>query len=417
MQRAEADVLIVGAGLAGLACARHLQKHNVSFRILEASDAVGGRVRTDHVDGFLLDRGFQVLLTAYPEANAVLDFGKLHVHNFLPGALIHTGTQVHRVADPFREPLAALESILAPIGSMDDRLRLLALRHTVRRASVDSIFSKPERTTLEAIQSYKFSPTIIASFLRPFLSGIFLDKELKTSSRMFEFVFKMFTHGNAALPANGMGAIATQLSDSLPGESLFLNTRVRSIENDTVTTEGGNALQARAIVVATEGPEAARLLPEIPVPASRGATTVYFAASKDPVGSPILVLNGSSSGLVNHLCVPSRIAPSYAPSGTSLISASIVGNIDLDDEKLLAAVRSQLTSWFGQQANSWKHLRTYRIIHALPSQNSPANAGTPVPARIRDRVYVCGDHLGNASIEGALVSGRRAGEAIIREIS
>lgn len=416
MSGREPDVIVVGAGLAGLACAKHLHDHQVSVQIIEASDAVGGRVRTDEVDGFLLDRGFQVLLTAYPEARTVLNFDKLRLHRFLAGAMIHSSGQVHKVVDPFREPLMALESLLAPVGTMRDKIRLLTLRQRLRRASVDSIFEKKEQSTFEALQSRGFSPTIILNFFRPFLAGVFLEKELKTSSRMFEFIYKMFSLGYAAIPADGMGAIPSQLADALPKDALRVNTRVESIERNVVKVKGGEQLSARAIVVAADGPEAAKLLPEIPVPGSRGVTCLYFAASNDPVGSPILVLNGDGSGLINNLSVPSAVAPSYAPPGSSLVSVTVLGTDEEDEARLESAVRAQLASWFGLQAQSWRHLRTYRIPHALPSQNFQAGAGNAAAQKIRDGVYICGDHRGNASIEGALISGRRAAEAIIRDI-
>ena len=411
-----ADVVIVGAGLAGLACARHLNEHQVSVQIIEASEAVGGRVRTDKVDGFLLDRGFQVLLTAYPEAGRVLNFNALRLHRFIPGAMIHSSGQVHKVVDPFREPLIALESLLAPVGTTGDKLRLLALRQRLRHTPLDTIFAKKEQTTIEALASRKFSPTIITNFFRPFLGGVFLEKELKTSSRMFEFIYKMFSLGDAALPAEGMGAIPAQLAAVLPKDALRFNARAISVDKNRVTLEGGEELSARAVVIATDGPEAARLRPELKVPGSRGVTCLYFAAPADPIGSPILFLNGDGSGLINNVCVPSTVAPSYAPAGSSLVSVTILGTNEGDETRLQSMVRAQLASWFGAQAQSWEHLRTYRIFHALPSQDVPSDTVMAVSQRTRDGVYVCGDHCGNASIEGALLSGRRAGEEIIRDI-
>jgi phytoene dehydrogenase-like protein len=415
-RRPEADVIIVGAGLAGLACAKHVYEHQASVQIVEASDDIGGRVRTDKVDGFLLDRGFQVLLTAYPEARRVLNFDALRLHKFLPGAMIHSSGQVHKIADPFREPLIALESLLAPVGTTGDKLRLLTLRQQLRRAPLDSIFAKREQTTIEALRSRKFSPTVITNFFRPFLGGVFLEKELRTSSRSFEFIYKMFSLGYAALPAEGMGAIPAQLAAALPKGSFRFNARAMQVDKNRVKLEGGEELSARAIVIATDGPEAARLHPELKAPGSYGVTCLYFSAPKDPVGSPVLFLNGDGSGLINNLCVPSTVAPSYAPVGSSLVSATVLGTEEEDATRLLSIVRAQLASWFGAQAQSWKHLRTYRIFHGLPSQNVPSYTGTAASQRTSDGVYVCGDHFGNASIEGALLSGRRAGEEIIRDI-
>ena len=415
--RSDPDVVIVGGGLAGLACARHLHQKGIAFQIIEASDGLGGRVRTDHVAGFLLDRGFQVLQTAYPEAQRVLDYVKLDLHTFFPGALIRTNDHSYRIADPLRKPLEAFESLFSPIGTIRDKFRLLALRQRLHRRSIDSIFKREERMTLDALQNEGFSPTIMSTLFRPFLRGIFLEKGMKTSSRMFEFVYKMFTDGHAALPANGMGAIPDQLASALPVDSVRLNTRVVSVSPNTATLEYGEQLKARAVVVATEGPEACRLIPGLDPVISCSTTCMYFVADYDPLGSPILALNGDGSGIINNLCVPSSVAPSYAPAGSSLISVTILGIPDEDNKKLELTVRSQLKSWFGQKVDSWRSFRTYRIHHALPSQAFPALSQPQRPVRIQKGLYVCGDHRDTASIHGALVSGRRTAETFLEDFA
>jgi phytoene dehydrogenase-like protein len=415
--RSDSDVVIVGGGLAGLACARHLHQHGIAFQIIEASDELGGRVRTDRVAGFLLDRGFQVLQTAYPEAQRVLDYSKLDLHTFVPGAVIRMDDNAYRLADPVRKPLAAFESLFSPIGTLSDKLRLLTLRQRLHRDSIDVIFKREERTTFDALHREGFSPTIVSTLFRPLLRGIFLEMGLKTSSRMFEFVLKMFTDGNAALPANGMGAIPDQLASALPSESIQLNTKVVSISPNTVVLENGAQLNARAVVVATEGPEASRLIPELAPVISCSTTCMYFVADYDPIGSPILALNGDGAGIINNLCVPSSVAPSYAPAGSSLISVSILGIPDEDDKKLEMTVRSQLKSWFGQKVDSWRSFRTYRIHHALPSQAFPALSHPQRPVRMQQGLYVCGDHRDNASIQGALISGRRTAETILEDFA
>ncbi len=411
------DVVIVGGGLAGLACARHLHQNGISFQIIEASDGLGGRVRTDRVAGFLLDRGFQVLQTAYPEAQRVLDYAKLDLHKFFPGAVIRIDNHSYRVADPLRMPLEAFDSLFSPIGTMRDKFRLLVLRQRLHRQSIDSIFNREERTTLDALQREGFSPTIVSSLFRPFLRGIFLEKGLQTSSRMFEFALKMFTDGHATLPANGMGAIPDQLASALPLEAIRLNTKVVSVSPNSATLEYGEQLKARAVVVATEGPEACRLIPGLEPVISCSATCMYFVAGYNPLGSPILALNGDGSGIINNLCVPSAVAPSYAPAGSSLISISILGIPDEDDKKLELMVRSQLKSWFGPKVDSWRSFRTYRIHHALPSQAFPALSQPQRRVKMEQGLYVCGDHRDTASIHGALVSGRRTAETVLEDLA
>jgi phytoene dehydrogenase-like protein len=298
---------------------------------------------------------------------------------------------------------------------MSDKVRLLALRQRLRRQSIETIFMREERTTLDALKHEGFSPTIVASLFRPFLRGVFLEKGLKTSSRMFEFVFKMFADGLAALPANGMGAIPDQLASALPVESIRLNTKVASVSPNSVILEYGEHVKARAVVVATEGPEASRLIPALEPVVSCSATCMYFVADYDPLDSPILALNGDGSGVINNLCVPSSVAPSYAPAGSSLISVTILGIPEEDNRKLEVTVHAQLKSWFGPKVDSWRIFRTYRIHHALPSQAFPALSQPERPVRMQQGLYVCGDHRDTASIHGALVSGRRAAETIITD--
>lgn len=388
-----ADVVIVGSGLAGLSCARRLREWKVDCLVVEASDGVGGRVRTDRVDGFLLDRGFQVLLTAYPEAIALLDYNQLQLHSFEPGALVQRHGARHLMADPWRRPGKALESLLAPIGTLGDKLRVARMRYQVLYGG-----DRPETSTLAYLEEQGFSSSFINDFFRPFWSGIFLEPDLRTSSRVAEFVFRMMALGDTALPRQGMGAISQQLASDVP---VRLNSTVVGLTGQSITLESGERLQASAVVLATEGPAAARLM-GLPEPGSRSVSCVYFAADVAPISEGILVLNGDGCGPVNHLCVPSAVSSSYAPPGAALVSATVLGmNPDL------AAVREQLAGWFGPVVHRWQHLRTYRIAHGQPELTS---------LQFPPGLHVCGDYLESASIQGALVSGRRAAEAVMKTL-
>ncbi|HEV2844219.1 MAG TPA: NAD(P)/FAD-dependent oxidoreductase [Thermoanaerobaculia bacterium] len=406
-------VVIIGAGVAGLCCALRLQEKNIPYLILEASDAPGGRVRTDKVDGFLLDRGFQVLLTAYPEAKRLLDYKALRLRSFLSGALVREGGKLHRVSDPFREPWSAPATLLAPIGSLEDKLLIARLRKHVRASTLEQIFTRPETTTLEALKRFGFSDPIINTFFRPFFGGIFLETELATPSRMFEFVFRMFSEGKAALPAEGIEAIPRQLAARLAPDSLRLKARVETIGTGEVRLAGGERVPAAAVVLATESTEAARLMPELHPPGWHDTACLYYAAAKSPIPKPLLALNGEGSGAVDNLCVPSAVAPTYAPAGQALVSATVVGASGADEKDLESEVRKQLTSWFGPGVGSWKHLRTYRIRQALPARKSLEPAALPV--RRNPGLYICGDHRETPSLQGAMVSGRRAAEAVVED--
>jgi phytoene dehydrogenase-like protein len=409
------DVLIVGAGLAGLCCARELQEKGVSFQIIEASDGIGGRVRTDAVDGFLLDRGFQVLLTAYPEAKRALDYARLELKAFVPGALSWYAGRMNKLVNPWRTPGAWKEALGSEFCTLVDKLRIARLRSRLRRTSIEAIFQRPERSTKDALLAEGFTGELIQHFFRPFLGGILLDGELKSSSRMFEFVFKMLSEGDAVLPVRGMGAISAQLAEKFPGEALRLNTRVEALHENELALAGGETMRGRAIVIAAEGPSAAHLVGEVE-PASRSVTCFYFEAEEPPVAEPLLLLNGDGAGPVNNFAVVSRVAPSYAPAGKHLVSVTVLGTHQLTDVQLGGFIIAQMKNWFGKVASTWRLLRSYRITHAQPQQFPGALEPPQRPVRIRPGIYVCGDHRENASINGAMASGRRAAEAVLVDL-
>ncbi|MEM1044276.1 MAG: NAD(P)/FAD-dependent oxidoreductase [Bacteroidota bacterium] len=410
------DVLIVGAGLAGLGCARELHRHGVSCKVIEASDGVGGRVRTDEVDGFLLDRGFQVMLTAYPEAQRVLDYDALDFRSFYDGALVRFDGRFHRIADPLREPLAAPATVFAPVGTLGDKLRTLRLRQAVRAPDLDALWARAEITTGAALRErYGFSEKMTRRFFEPFLGGILLDPDLGTSSRAFEFYFRMFSEGETAVPARGMQQIPEQLAAGLEDHTVQLNTRVQHAGPGSVTLETGAEVEARAVVVATDGPELAYLLDGFDPPASRSVVCLYYAAPEAPTEDPVLVLDGEGGGPVNNVAVMSNVSPHYAPPGQHLVSVSVIGNPTQSDAEVEMGVRAHLSRWY-RGAESWRHLKTYRILHAQPEQAPPTLSPPERPAKLSHGLYLAGDHRTNASINGALVSGRRAAEAVLADL-
>jgi phytoene dehydrogenase-like protein len=400
------DVVVVGAGLAGLAAARVIQQSGFTAIVLEASDAVGGRVRTDVVDGFLLDRGFQVLLTAYPELATQVDMQALDLREFDPGALVWRKGKGHVVSDPFRKPSTLVATAFAPIGTVVDKARIVLLRRRVLRTHPRRLLRGRDISTVVALRAAGFSTRMIQRFFRPLFGGIQLDPALATSRRMFDVIFRSLSEGSSVLPARGMQALPEQLAARLQSGSVMFNSRVASINENIVVLSDGTTIRSRAVVVATDGPTASTLL-GLPEVKSRTAGCVYFSADVAPTKEKLVVLDGTGRGPVLNVAVLSNVAPSYAPPGKHLIVAALPGVIEGDLE---AIARKQLRTWWGAQVDSWKHLRTYSIEHGGPVQQPPFAPRQPVS--LGGGRFVCGDHRDTGSIQGALFSGRRCGEAV-----
>lgn len=408
------DVVIVGAGLAGLACAQDLTRAGVDCLLVEASDGVGGRVRTDDVDGFLLDRGFQILLTAYPQVQQRLDLDALGIGKFVPGAIVRARGRFHRVSDPLRRPRELPGTIAAPIGSLADKARLARLIIDVRAHSVRALLRRSDTTTLERLRGAGFSDQMIESFWRPLFAGIQLDPELEVSSRRFDTILRMLAIGETGVPRRGIGAIPAQLASTLRDGTVRLGAQVTRVDNAGVVLGDGERITARVVVVATEGPAAHRLLGDrVSDPGSRAAACCWFSVPRPPTVGPVLVLDGDASGPVKNLAVLSEVSRSYAPEGRSLVAAAIPGP-DALDPTITERAREQLAGWFGSMIGDWDHLRTDVIAHGQPSQAPPLHPRQRVD--FGEGLFVCGDHRDTASIQGAMYSGERTARAVLRHL-
>lgn len=403
--------VIIGAGMAGLTCARYLHQAGATPLILEASDAVGGRVRTDTYDGFRLDRGFQILLTAYPEARRLLNYDALNLRAFRSGAMIRQHGSFTEMNNPMQEPLTIFKALTAPVGTLGDKLRLVELMREVNTVTRAQDFFLDEGTsTLDYLQHYGWSDDMIATFFKPFFGGVFLENDLMTSSNFFRFAFKQFYNGDAVLPARGMQAIPEQLAAGLPAGTLQLNSPVTALEGKTIHLENGEIIRADNVVLATDATTADRLLGN-KVPREYNVTTcTYFAADRSPLAKKMLILNPNRLSVVHHLCIPSDIAPDYAPGGQSLISVSTQGLDLADDVKLAADIRLELGEWFGEEVQAWRHLRTYHLPHALPRYEA---GSSPTTLQVADNLYRCGDYTAYPSLNAAMQTGRQVAEMIL----
>ncbi|MFG1809677.1 NAD(P)/FAD-dependent oxidoreductase [Streptomyces sp. NPDC049040] len=403
------DVVVVGAGAAGLACARDLIDGGARVRVVEAADAVGGRMRTDVVGGFRLDRGFQVFNTSYPQVKARLRLRALRLRPFTPGVLIHTPGGWKRFTDPTRRLRQSADLLPGRLGSARDvaALALLSARDLLAPPGV--LRAAPDRTTRTALAAAGLSEDLVESLFRPFLSGVFLEDELETSSRFFHLVWRSMLRGTLCLPAAGIGAVPAQLAAGLPGGTVRVDAPVDRLTDDGVLLAGGEEVAGRAVVVATGPGAAAALLPGLTVPGTRAVTTYYHAASSAPLAEPTLLVD--SARRVLNTVVLSEISPACAPPGRALVSTSVLGASGGPGER---AVRTVLSDLYGTDTDRWEPIAEYPVADALPAMPPPwplIRSTRVAPAR-----YVCGDHRATGSLQGALASGARAAREVLTDL-
>ncbi|WP_446216362.1 FAD-dependent oxidoreductase [Micromonospora sp. IBHARD004] len=404
---AETDVVVVGGGLAGLAAARRLHRAGVPWRLLEAGDRLGGRVATDQVDGYLLDRGFQVLNTAYPRLGTLLDLATLHLGWFTSGVLVRRGDRLDRLVNPLREPTGAARAATAGVGSLLDRLRFAALATGCATLPASRLLTAPETTSEAALRRAGLSDAIIEELLRPFLSGVFIDRQLETSSHVLAMVLRSFARGRIGLPEQGMGALPRAIADPLPADLIELDTPVAEVAPGRVRTQAGD-IACRAVVVAVDPPAAAALLPRLGRVRMHSYTTYYHAADAAPLDEPILLVDGDRRELVANSVVLSNAAPTYAPAGRHLVATSVVG----PQAPAEPVIRRELDRLYGRSTADWTHLTTVSVPDALPAA-PPPQGRLRKPVALGDGLFVAGDHRDSPSIQGALASGWRTAGAVL----
>ncbi|MGW4698340.1 FAD-dependent oxidoreductase [Kitasatospora cineracea] len=402
------DVAVVGAGVAGLACALDLVAAGRRVRLLEASEAVGGRMRTDLRDGFRLDRGFQVFNTSYPQVRRRLDLRPLRLRPFTPGFLLAGPAGRRRVVDPLRRPGLAGDLLAGRVVPPRDAAALGAL--TVRDALLPAALLRRGRDVPAAValRGAGVSRATVDGVLRPFLSGVFLEDALATSSRVLHLYWRSLVRGTLALPAAGIGAVPAALAGQLPPGVLELGARVAQVHRDGVLLADGREVAARRVVVAAEPAAAAALLPGLPVPETRSVTTFYHAVERSPLAEPTLLVD-SGRRLLNSV-VLSEVVPGCAPRGLSLVSTSVLGTTAEE-----GPVRARLADLYGCDTSGWEPLAAYRIPGALPAMPAPhplTRTTRWAPGR-----YVCGDHRATGSVQGALASGARAAREVLADLS
>jgi phytoene dehydrogenase-like protein len=404
------DVVVVGGGLAGLAAARRLDRAGVEWLLVEAADRIGGRVTTDIVDGWRMDRGFQVLNTAYPRVPALVDVEALDMRYFTSGVLVRRGGELHRLENPLRGPLSAPSTLTSGVGTLGDRLKFAALATRCATLPAAQLLAARETTTQEMLRKAGLSHRIIEEVLRPFLSGVFADRSLDTSSHVFSMVLRSFARGRIGVPAAGMAALPAAIAGPLPFPQLLIGARTLSIGPGLVVTEGGE-IHSRAVIIATDPSTASTLLPQLPPPDMHGLTTFYFGADRAPLAEPTLLLDGDRREIIANTVVISNAAPEYAPPGKSLIAASVVG-VSAPSSASEAVIRVELSRMYGTPTDDWDLLNVISLPEALPSARVP-QANLRKPIDLGDGLFVAGDHRDSPSIQGALAGGWRTAGAVL----
>ena len=408
------QITIIGAGAAGLVAAIELEKAGLSPLLLEATDRIGGRLKTDEVDGFLLDRGFQVLLTEYPEVKRYLDVKALDLKAFRPGGHVHTRQTHFRFADPLREPAQLVRSALSAVGTLSDKIKLARLGLKLRTTSVEDCFpGYAEVRTIDYLWSLGFSEQIVERFFRPFFGGIFLERDLHTPAAMFRFIFKMFSTGKATLPAAGIEAVPKQLAEQLKTTEIRCNTAVRSVSGTTVTLADGTEIDSPGGIIIACPPE--RILPQlVGTPIEwKGTTNLYFYSNRGLKENRLINLVSDPTSLINTFSVLDEVAPTYKmkQQGGSLISVTLRDM--MPREGIIGQAEQDLLRHSRLPNDSLKFLARYDVAQSLPKISPVAYRYDPTQCRVTDRIFLAGDHQLNGSLDAALRSGRLAAESLL----
>ena len=401
-------IYIIGAGISGLIAAYELEQAGYSPVVLEKADAVGGRVRTVEKNGYHLDLGFQVLLSAYPLANKYLDFDALRLRRLESGSQIYVDGKRFLIGDALRNIRLLVPTLLADIGSIGDKVKVLALSRRLKKKSLGTIFDSPETSTLEYLRSQGFSEKIIDRFFRPFFSGIFLEPELRTSSRMFEFVYKMFGEGYATIPEQGIGAISKQLKEKLKTTQFQFGQEVKQVTNEHITLGNGQELIHNGVIITANASALVSNMNDQAVQ-WKSCTCLYFEVERTNIPEGTIALVADKGKLSNNL---------YAykdASGKQLLSVTTLKHTGKTNEELTQAIEAEVKEYCGIQ--QIKHIANFRISEALPDLTHLKMTTSPSESQLTDHIFLAGDVLFNGSLNAAMESGRLAALGLLEKKS
>ena len=413
MDKKNVKIHIVGAGVSGLIAAKVLESNGFFPIILEATDRVGGRVKTDLVDGYQLDHGFQVLLTAYPAVKEHLDLESLELQQLLSGAVIFKNKRQKIIGDPSKDLSLLLSTLFSGIGSFSDKLNVLRIRRKLKKKSLSEIFSEKEKPTLSYLRDEGFSKRMINDFFQPFFSGIFLETQLETSSRMFEFVYKMFGEGNVAIPKEGMEAIPKQLCENLTQTTIALNTEVSAIKDKEITLTDGTKLESHCTIVATE---ANHLLKGSKSHRTewKSCHTLYFETENSVIRKKLIGLIPEEGTLINNIFYPTYIATA-SKGNKELLSVTVINDQNHSEVELIESVKREL--WMHCGIDVIRLIKHYHIPKALPKLENLNDRVLPSETAADHHVFLAGDVVLNGSLNAAILSGEAAALGAIEQLS
>ena len=412
MEKSAYKIHIIGAGVSGLIAAQILENYGYHPTIIEASSAVGGRVKSDVVKGYSLDRGFQVLLTSYPAAKKYLDYDGLALQKLLPGATIFKNGKAQTIGDPLRKLSLLFPTLLSSIGSLADKVNILKLNARLKKKKIPAIFKTEEKTTLQYLKDFGFSNEIITDFFKPFFSGIFLEPNLETSSRMFEFVYKMFGEGLAVIPKNGIQAIPNQLKNKLRQTEIRLNTAVKQVKNNLIILEDGEEIKSDFTIVATE---ASALISNLKNQETqwKSCDTLYFECEKRAINKPLIGLISDENALINNIFYPTSVATN-ALGNKEILSVTIVKKHHFNEAELIAKTTAELKTFCG--ISDLRFLKRYQIKKALPQLSNIQYELSSTETQLNSSLFLAGDQLLNASLNAAMIAGERAAMGVIKTL-
>ena len=410
MNKKDCKIHIIGGGVSGLIAARVLEKKGFNPIILEASERVGGRIKTDIIEGYQLDHGFQVLLTAYPAVKKYLDYDALDLQFFLPGASIFKDHTQSIIGDPLRDISLLISTLFSGIGSVSDKFKILKLNHKIKKKSLNDIFSEKEQTTLSYLKEFGFSKDMLNDFFIPFFSGIFLENKLETSSRMFEFVYKMFGEGHAAIPKAGMEAIPKQLLNNLKTTTFQYNTEVTNVKDGQISLTNGSKLESDFTILTI--PPGGLVSNHKNQPTEwRSCVTLYFETNKRVIHKPLIGLIVKPDSLVNNIVYNGSLASITKPAH-ELLCVTVIDDQNLSDHELVTAVEQELKVLCNISIT--RFIKQYRISKALPKLENLKYEMKPSETQLSKSLFVAGDTQLNASFNAAMISGEQAALAVIK---